>query len=156
MIHNSKEAVQGRGGSSFSSREAPPLRTRRLPARVRSQGGPAWAEILEEPPTYGGRRYVSSTVTEHHDGNRCLTPTTVGDCDRGQKRRETSKSDDALESRWDWQGQANPSRRLSACARFFPKLSGHAGPPWDLPRAVNRRVRAGLDVGQEGTIRLSP
>ena len=32
------------------------LRTCRLRSGVRSQGGPAWAEILAEPPTSGGRQ----------------------------------------------------------------------------------------------------
>jgi hypothetical protein len=49
-----------------------------------------------------------------------------------------------------------PRRRLSACARLFQKLSGHAGPPGALTWGLNRRVRSGMDVGPKGTIRSSP
>jgi hypothetical protein len=49
-----EKAVQGKGGSCPSLLGARRLRTCRFRARARSPGGPAWAEILEEPPT-GGR-----------------------------------------------------------------------------------------------------
>ena len=49
-----------------------------------------------------------------------------------------------------------PRRRRSACARLFQKLSGHAGPPGALTWGLNRRVRSGMDVGREGTIRHCP
>ena len=50
-----QEAVQGSGGSSFSLRRELLLRTRRFRSGGRSQGGPAWAETLAEPPTSGGK-----------------------------------------------------------------------------------------------------
>ena len=52
-----EEAVQGKGESCPSLLGARRLRTCRFRSSVGSQGGPAWAEILAEPPTSGGRRY---------------------------------------------------------------------------------------------------
>ena len=49
-----KEAVQGNDGSCSSLLWAHRLRTCRFRSSARSQGGPAWAEILAEPPTRGG------------------------------------------------------------------------------------------------------
>jgi hypothetical protein len=46
-----------------------------------------------------------------------------------------------------------PNLLPAICARLFQDHSGYAGPPWDLPCEVGRRVRCRSGLGRDGTIR---
>jgi len=135
-----EEAVQGSGESCPFLLGMRRLRTRRFRSRGRSPGGPAWAEILAEPPT-GGRGqegWNNGTMEYWNDG--------LGDRPPSPVFHHSSIPP----------FHRNPQPEAAAGARFFQSLPGTQG----LPEIFRAAYIAGsvpeLMWGGRATLALSP